>query len=125
MAYYKVTKKQEGGGQPTPTHLYSFDQSQGGVWINTYVDVSDIQTLRFVSNDGSSDLLMRQLPVSSIVVYTGGTDVYTTIFSSAEIGAVLNVRIYNDILWVSFNIVGPSSKVVDVYSVDNVPQIVP
>lgn len=98
--------------------LFLFNQSQGGVWLNTYVDVTDIDTLRFVFSSGTDNLLMRQLPTSDIAVYSGGPDVYTTIFTSLEIGLALNVRIYNNVLWVSFNGTGASTNVVTVYEVN-------
>ena len=100
---------------PSPIELYSFNQSQGGVWIDTYVDVTDFDALLFTYDTGTDDRLMRQIPKSDIAVYTGGTDVYTTIFTSNEIGKALNVRIYNDVLWVSFNGTGASTNVVTVY----------
>ena len=59
---------------------------------------------------------MRQVLKSNIAVYTGGADIYTTIFTQTDIGAALNVRIYNNILWVSFNGTGPNTKVVTVYN---------
>lgn len=98
-----------------PTELYSFNQSQGGVWINTQVNVADLNALLFVFDSGTSDLKMRQLLKSDIAVYTGGPDVFTTIFPSNYIGLAMNVRIYNDVLWVSFNGTGPASNVVKVY----------
>ena len=98
-----------------PTELYSFNQSQGGVWINTQVNVTDLNSLLFVFDSGTSDFKMRQLLKSDIAVYTGGSDVYTTIFPSGYINLSMNVRIYNDVLWVSFNGVGPASNVVTVY----------
>ena len=98
-----------------PTELYSFNQSQGGVWINTQVNVTDLNALLFVFDSGTSDFKMRQLLKSDIAVYTGGTDIYTTIFPSGYINLAMNVRIYNDVLWVSFNGVGPASNVVTVY----------
>lgn len=103
--------------------LFSFNQSQGGVWINTYVDVTDIDTVRFVFSSGTDNLLMRQLPVSDIAVYTGGADVYTTVFTSVEIGSALNVRIYNDMLFVSFNGTGASTNVVTVYELSENPVV--
>lgn len=99
--------------------LYSFDQSQGGAWINTNVDVSDLEYILFTfSSDPTApdDRLMRQLLKSSIAVYTGGSDVYTTIFTQAQIGVALNVRIYNNTLWVSFNGTGANTRVVAVYN---------
>ena len=99
--------------------LYSFDQSQGGAWINTNVNVSDLDYILFTySADPTApdDRLMRQMLKSNIAVYTGGSDVYTTIFTQVEIGLPLNVRIYNNILWVSFNGTGPNTKVVTIYN---------
>lgn len=103
------------GASPTLNELYSFDQSQGGVWINSNVDVTNLNALLFTFNSGTDDLKMRQIPKSDIAIYTGGTDVYTTIFPSEIIGKPLNVRIYNNILWVSFNGTGASTNVVKVY----------
>lgn len=101
---------------PSPTELYSFDQSQGGAWINTNVDVTDFSALLFTFSQGTDDLRMRQIPKSDIAVYTGGADVYTTIFPSGYINLAMNVRIYNDVLWVSFNGTGASTNVATVYA---------
>lgn len=103
----------------TPTELFSFDQSQGGAWINTNVNVSDLDYILFTFGSDPTapdDRLMRQMLKSNIAVYTGGADVYTTIFTQVEIGLPLNVRIYNNILWVSFNGTGPNTKVVTIYN---------
>lgn len=96
--------------------LYSFDQSQGGAWINTNVDVTNLPDLLFRFYSTPGNYLMRQLHVSDIAVYTGGADVFTTIFPSDYIGRALNVRIYNNMLWVSFNGTGPSTSIVTIYT---------
>lgn len=99
----------------TPTELFSFNQSQGGTWINTQVNVTNLDALCFEFSSGTSNKIIRQLPISDIAVYTGGADVYTMIFPSTMIGIDCNARIYNNELYVSFRSVGSSTNVVTVY----------
>ena len=92
--------------------IYTINQTQGGAWIDTEIDIDSLESFLFIFYDENSagNYLMRQIPTSDIVVYTGGTDVYTTIFTSAEIGKIFNVRFYNNSLYVSFNQTGESTK---------------
>ena len=92
--------------------LYTLNQSQGGVWVSTGINASSFDNFLFVFIDEtvSGNYLMRQIPTSDIAVSSGGSAEYTTIFTSAEIGRVFNVRIYNGILDVSFNDSGASTK---------------
>lgn len=115
MPWVRSNKKGSGGGSIL-TELYSFDQSQGGVWINSNIDVTNLNALLFIFNSGTDDFKMRQIPKSDIAIYTGGADVYTTIFPSEFIWKQLNVRIYNNILWISFNDTGSASNVAKVYN---------
>ncbi len=97
---------------PTITSIYSINQSQGGVWINTEITASDYNKFLFVYNYESApnDNLMRQIPTADIAVYTGGQDVYTTIFNATTIVKDFNVRIYNNELYVSFNGLGSNTR---------------
>lgn len=94
------------------TLLYTFNESQGGRWINTNVAVADIDTFMF--QDVRSDAVYQEVikPKSEIAVYTGGTDVYTTIYTQSK---PMNARIYNGYLYVSYNGIGPSYNVTKVY----------
>ena len=104
-----------GGGTDVRVLLYSIDESQGGVWINSHVDPTELAKLRFIYSVNEEEIWTKVVNVSDIAVYTGGADVYTTIFDAGISGRAFNVRIYNDELWVSYNGVGLSTQVVGVY----------
>lgn len=95
--------------------LYSINQSQGNVWINTDITASTHDKFVFIYSDDGDKKYTLYIDVSDIAVYTGGTDVYTIIFAAIQIGRDFNIRIYNDKLYVSFNGTGASTRVVGVY----------
>lgn len=99
------------------TLLYTFDESQGARWINTQVSVAGIDTLMFQDVRGGDVFQEIIKPVSEIAVYTGGADVFTTIFRQT---VDMNARIYNGQLYVSYNGTGPSSYVTKVYKYEDV-----
>lgn len=99
------------------TLLYMFDESQGAQWINTNVSVEGIDTFMF-QDVRSGDVYQEVIkPVSEIAVYTGELDVYTTIYRQT---VDMNVRIYNGILYASYNGTGPASYVTKVYKYEDV-----
>lgn len=98
--------------------VYSLNLSQGGAWINTGVDMTSVDTLMFERNDNSDVNLQVVIKKSQIAVYTGGADVYTTIY--AQGGKPLNVRIYNNILYASYNGTGAATYVTNVYALKDV-----
>ena len=105
------------GGGATRTLLYSLDQSQGGRWINTGVNINDYSKLLFFNSVSGVEEYGSQYPVSKIAVLTPTSgDVYTVIFSAGYIGLDFNARFYNDELYISYNGAGSSSKVVSVYA---------
>lgn len=99
-------------GAPSKEFLYEFTEAQGNVWINTNVSVSDIQTLIF--DDVRQNSLFRSVlfDVSNIAVYTGGADVYTTIYIQTK---AMNARIYNGLLYVSYNGSGTAAYATKIY----------
>ena len=99
------------------TLLYTFNESQGGSWINTNVSVIDIDTFMF--QDVRDNVTYQEVikPKSEIAVYTGGTDVYTTIYTQSR---PMNVRIYNNYLYVSYNGRGPATNVTNVFKYETV-----
>lgn len=101
------------GGSSTP--LYSLNESQGGVWVNTNVDVTNFSAFSFKRYNGNECVGVASLLKSQIAVYTGGSDVYTTVFGTTP---AFNVRIYNNLLYVSFNGTGVGTKYVDVYDLE-------
>jgi hypothetical protein len=105
-----IFNKNSGGS--SVTSLYTINQSQGGAWISTGISANSFDNFLFVFNDETvlGNYLMRQIPTSDIVVSSGGSAEYTTIFTGEEIGKVFNVRIYNGILDVSFDNSGASTK---------------
>ena len=97
--------------------LYSINESQGGVWINSEIDTTLFTELLFEYTDSVSGAdYTAKVKIEDIAVYTGDADVFTTVFPSAVSILAFNVRIYNDELYVSFNGVGGvNTKVVGVY----------
>lgn len=107
-----------GGDSPVETKelIYSIDESQGGVWINSNIDATQFVELYFEYTDSVSGAdYIAKVKIEDIAVYTGGADVYTTVFPAAISFYAFNVRIYNNELYVSFNGVGTNTKVVGVY----------
>lgn len=98
--------------------VYSLNLSQGGAWINTGVDMTSVDTLMFERDDNSDVNLQVVIKKSQIAVYTGGSDVYTTIY--AQGGKPLNVRIYNNVLYASYNGTGAATYVTNVYALKDV-----
>lgn len=98
--------------------VYSLNLSQGGAWINTGVDVTNVDTLMFERNDNSDVNLQVVIKKSQIAVYTGGADVYTMIYNQG--GKPLNVRIYNNVLYASYNGTGAATYVTNVYALKDV-----
>ena len=95
--------------------LYSLNQSQGGVWINTDVSIVGISEFLFVSTTDDVENYSRTIQTTDIPVYSG-SDVYLTVFSRNLIDKAFNVRIYNSCLSISFDSAGSSSKAVSIYS---------
>lgn len=105
---------------PSPTELYSLNKSQGGVWVNTNVDMTDIDKVFFSYSSNGASSYGFAINKSDIAVYTsGGADVYTQIFSESQIGKDFNVRISNGYLYISFRSVGASSDIVSAYDITN------
>jgi len=109
-----------GGGSDSPIEtkelIYSIDESQGGVWINSNIDITQFIELYFRYTDSVSGADYTAIvKVEDIAVYTGGADVFTTVFPYAVSVLQFNVRIYNNELYVSFNGVGANTRVVGVY----------
>jgi hypothetical protein len=102
------------GGSVSKTLLYTFNLSQGGAWINTQIDVTDIDVFLFERVDNSDVNNQTLIEKSDISVYTGGQDVYTNVYR--QNGKDMNVRIYNNTLYVSYGSSGSSSYVTNVYS---------
>ncbi len=102
-----------GGGGVQKDYLYEFNESQGARWIDTQVNVTNIETLCF--DDVRSDDLQKStiIDVADIAVYTGGSDVYTPIYTQTK---PMNARIYNGNLWVSYNGTGAATNVTKVYN---------
>ena len=105
------------GGGFEPEFLYSFNASQGAAWINTGVDVTDIDALSFKNTQSGVVVQEVTRNKSQIAVYSGGADVYTTIYYGSNSNK-MNARIYNNILWVSYNYLGAASEVTDVYTAE-------
>lgn len=111
MAWFRSRKK-SGGNEL----LYSLNESQGGVWINSNIDTTSLTKLIFEYTDSVSGAnYTTKVNIEDIAVYTGGADVFTTVFPAAVSGLAFNVRIYNNELYVSFNGVGANTKVVGIY----------
>lgn len=104
----------ESSGSITKTLEYSFDLSQGGAWLDTQVDITDIDVLMFEREDNSNITMQTIMKVSDIAVYTGGQDVYTTIYH--QDGKAMNARIYNNVLYVSYQYTSSSVYKTNVYS---------
>lgn len=102
------------GGSVSKSLRYTFNLSQGGAWLNTQVDVTDIDVFLFERVDNSDVNNQTLIEKSDIAVYTGGQDVYTTVYR--QNGKEMNCRIYNNTLYVSYNGTGSSSYVTNVYS---------
>ena len=116
MAWFPCNLGGGGGKIDTKELLYSIDESRGGAWINSAIDITEIDELIFEYTDEVSGANYTALvKIEDIVVYTGGADVFTTIFPTAISGWNFNVRIYNDELWVSFSGVDVNTKVVCIY----------
>lgn len=121
--YYAVDDNADGfdpvvvsvSGSVSKTLVYSFNLSQGGAWLNTNVDVTDIDVFMFERVDNSDVNNQTLVEKSDIAVYTGGPDVYTNVYR--QNGKDMSVRIYNNILYVSYGSSGSSSYVSNVYSV--------
>ena len=102
--------------------LYQLNQSQGGVWVNTNIDARNYDKFLFVSSNSGVENYTITKSVSDIAVYTGGQDVYTTVFPANLIGKDFNVRIYNNLLYVSYNGAGAASLSVEVYQILNIDE---
>lgn len=102
------------GGSITKTLLYSFNLSQGAQWLNTQVDVTSIDMFLFERVDSSDLNNQTIIKKDDIAVYTGGADVYTVVYK--QNAKEMNVRIYNNVLYVSYNGSGSASYVSNVYS---------
>ena len=110
--YSSVTVNASGG--VSKTLLYTFNLSQGGAWLNTQADVTDIDMFMFERVDSSDVNNQTIIKKDDIAVYTGGSDVYTVVYK--QNGKEMNCRIYNNILYVSYNGTGSPSYVTNVYS---------
>ena len=113
MAYFRCVGG-TGGGGITKTLLYSFNLSQGGAWLNTGINVTNIDIFMFERDDSSNVTMQAVVNKNDIAVYTGGADVYTIVYN--QNGKPMNVRIYNNVLYVSFNGTGSSVYMTKVYS---------
>lgn len=111
--YSEVSVNVSGGGV-SKTPIYTFNLSQGGAWLNTQVDVTDIDMFLFERVDSSDVNNQTIIKKDDIAVYTGGADVYTNVYRQNN--KDMNVRIYNNILYVSYGSTGSSSYKTNVYS---------
>lgn len=100
------------GGRGTKEFLYEINESQGNVWINTEVNISNFDTLLFEDIFNGDVLKEIIVDISDIAVYTGGADVYTNIHSEHR---AMNARIYNDYLYVSYNGSGSANYATKIY----------
>lgn len=105
-----------GGTSVEKTYLSKIDQSQGGAWISTNVDVSNIDMFIFEPVDSTTIEKQVILAKSDIAVYSGGSDVYTFVYKQHD--RDLNVRIYNNILYVSYGSIGLQRYATNVYSIN-------
>ena len=74
MAYFRCIGN-TGGGDIAKTFLYSFNLSQGMQWLNTGVNVTNINTFIFEREDNSNVTIQALIDKIDIAVYTGGQDV--------------------------------------------------
>lgn len=112
--YNPVVVNVSGGGGITKTLEYSFDLSQGGAWLDTQVNITNIAVLMFERDDNNNITMQTIVKVSDIAVYTGGQDVYTTIYH--QDGKAMNARIYNNVLFVSYQYTSSAVYKTNVYS---------
>lgn len=111
--YSAVTVTVSGGGV-TKTLLYTFNLSQGAQWLNTGVSVADIDVFMFERVDGGDRNNQTIIKKDDLAVYTGGADVYTIVYKQNS--KEMNARIYNGVLYVSYNGTGAATYVTNVYS---------
>lgn len=103
-----------GGGGITKTLEYSFDLSQGGAWLDTQVNITNIAVLMFEREDNNNITMQTIVKVSDIAVYTVGQDVYTTIYH--QDGKAMNARLYNNVLFVTYQYTSSAVYKTNVYS---------
>lgn len=114
--YSSVNVSVSGGGV-SKSLLYTFNLSQGAQWLNTGASVADIDVFLFERVDGGDLNNQTIIKKDDISVYTGGADVYTVVYK--QNGKEMNARIYNSVLYVSYNGTGSSSYVTNVYSLSS------
>lgn len=90
-----------GGGGYTGTFIYAINLSQGGVWIDTGIDISGYTSLDCVNKTSGNYTQIVPVAVSSIPIKTGSQDVFLTVFKNG--GKDFNLRIENGTLRMSFN----------------------
>ena len=98
----------------TKTLLYTFNQSQGGAWLNTGIDMTNVDLVMFEKVDSGAINMQTLIKKSDIAVYSGGGDIYTFVYK--QNGKEMNVRIYNDILYVSYGSTGNAIYETKVYT---------
>lgn len=91
----------------TGTFISAIDLSQGGVWIDTGIDISGYTTLDCVNKTSGNYTQILPVAVSSIPIKTGSADVFLTVFKNG--GKDFNLRIENGTLRMSFNGTGSSA----------------
>lgn len=111
--YSEVTVAVSGGGV-TKTLLYTFNLSQGAQWLNTQTSVTNIDVFMFERVDGGDLNNQTIIKKDDVAVYTGGADVYTVVYKQNN--KEMNARIYNGVLYVSYNGTGAATYVTNVYS---------
>lgn len=115
---YKVSEMADeirASGGVKKTFLYSFTQAQGGAWLNTGIDITNIDVIMFESVIDGNINMQTLLEPKDIAVYTGGTDVYTTIYEQYWGNKQMNARIYNNILYTSYGTTGPADRLTNIY----------
>ena len=106
-----------GGGGTTKEFLYEINASQGAAWVSTGVDVTNIDVFCFELSYNGTIQKIAYRAKDEIAVYTGGADVYTVIFPYPTAPSDMSVRIYNNILYMSYRSVGSSAYVVKAYKI--------
>lgn len=99
-----------GSGTITPSLLYTLGLDQGGVWVDTQLDISGYDSLLFASKYNGTVVEWCQVPKSIIPVSSYS---YLSLFTVD--GKVFNVQIRGTTLFVSFNNSGSNSYAVSVY----------
>lgn len=104
------------------TLLHTLTQAQGGVWISTGVNITDIDILMFesvidipVENTTNMQVLLKP---SQIAANSGSINNYTKVFVQYWGDKQMNAAILDGVLYVSYATNGPANRYTNVYSLD-------